>query len=172
MSLEIIIGPMFSGKTSKLLEVYKQCAFCNIPVAVVNHASDTRYHAELLTSHDGRAIPCVRTDRLADVWPGLDAEVILINEAQFFDDLFPATLDMLRCGKKVFVAGLDGDFERKKFGAVLDLIPMCDKVTKLTSLCSVCRDGTPAIFSKRLTDEKGQVVVGVDNYIPVCRSCY
>jgi thymidine kinase len=53
----------------------------------------------------------------------------------------------------VFVAGLDGDFERKKFGAVLDLIPLCDKVTKLASLCSFCRDGTPAIFSKRLTDE-------------------
>jgi thymidine kinase len=141
-------------------------------VAVVNHTSDTRYHAELLTSHDGKAIPCLRTDRLADIWPGLDASVVLIDEAQFFDDLVPAVSDMVLAGKKVYVAGLDGDFERKKFGAVLDLIPRCDRVTKLASLCSRCRDGTPAIFSKRLTEEKCQVVVGVGNYAPVCRSCY
>jgi len=172
MSLEIFIGPMFCGKTSKLLEVYEQCVYCSIPVAVVNHTSDTRYHAELLTSHDGKAIPCLRTDRLADIWPGLDASVVLIDEAQFFDDLVPAVSDMVLAGKKVYVAGLDGDFERKKFGAVLDLIPLCDRVTKLASLCSRCRDGTPAIFSKRLTEEKGQVVVGVGNYAPVCRSCY
>jgi thymidine kinase len=52
---------------------------------------------------------------------------------------------MLENNKKVYVCGLDGDFERKKFGSILDLIPLCDKVRKLTSLCSICRDGTPAI---------------------------
>jgi thymidine kinase len=67
---------------------------------------------------------------------------------------------------------LDGDFERKKFGTILDLIPLCDKVRKLTSLCSTCKDGTLAIFSMRLTKEKEQTVVGSDNYIPVCRKCY
>ena len=78
----------------------------------------------------------------------------------------------LENGKQVYVCGLDGDFERKKFGDVLDLIPLCDKVTKLTSLCSLCKDGTPGIFSLRLTNEKEQTVVGSENYIPVCRSCY
>jgi thymidine kinase len=79
---------------------------------------------------------------------------------------------MLKHGKKVYIAGLDGDFERKKFGALLDLIPLCDKVTKLTSLCSICKDGTPGIFSMRLTKEKEQMLIGNDNYIPVCRACY
>jgi len=67
---------------------------------------------------------------------------------------------------------LDGDFERKRFGTILDLIPLCDKVTKLTSLCSLCKNGTPGIFSMRLTNETDQTVVGSDNYIPVCRKCY
>jgi thymidine kinase len=67
---------------------------------------------------------------------------------------------------------LDGDFERKKFGTILDLIPLCDKVTKMTSLCSRCRDGTAGIFSLRITQEKTQFLIGSDNYIPVCRKCY
>ena len=74
--------------------------------------------------------------------------------------------------KKVYVCGLDGDFERKKFGQILDLIPLCDTVTKLTSLCSLCKNGTKGIFSKRITSETEQTVVGSDNYIPVCRNCY
>ena len=78
----------------------------------------------------------------------------------------------LSSGKKIYVGGLDGDFERKKFGQILDLIPLCDKVTKLTSLCSLCKNGIYGIFSKRITNEKEQTVVGSNNYIPVCRDCY
>jgi thymidine kinase len=79
---------------------------------------------------------------------------------------------MLLCNKQIYICGLDGDFERKKFGSILDLIPLCDKVTKLTSLCSLCKNGTLGIFSMRLTKEKEQLVVGSENYIPVCRVCY
>jgi thymidine kinase len=79
---------------------------------------------------------------------------------------------MLEKGKQIYICGLDGDFERKKFGQILDIIPLCDKVTKLTSLCSICKNGKPGIFSKRISCEKAQTVVGSDNYIPVCRNCY
>ena len=101
-----------------------------------------------------------------------DSDVILINEGQFFPDLYDVVVDMLAHNKKIYICGLDGDFERKKFGQILDLIPLCDKVTKLTSLCSQCKNGTPGIFSMRLTNETAQTVVGSDNYIPVCRKCY
>ena len=131
--LEVIIGPMFSSKTTRLVEVYKQCQFCNISVAVINHSIDNRYDDDLMSTHD---------------------KLLLKNN------------------KQVYVCGLDGDFERKKFGQILDIIPLCDKVTKLTSLCSLCKDGTLGIFSMRLTNEKEQTVVGSDNYIPVCRICY
>lgn len=187
--LELFIGPMFSGKTSKLVEIYKQCLFCNIPVAVINHSIDKRYDDTLLSTHDKVMIPCIQTNKLIDIWYyGLEndevlhrvddscklinADVILINEGQFFEDLLPAVEHMLQHNKKIYIGGLDGDFERKKFGQILDLIPLCDKVTKMTSLCSLCKNGTSGIFSKRITKEKEQTVVGSSNYIPVCRSCF
>ena len=187
--LELFIGPMFSGKTSKIVEIYKQCMFCSIPVAVINHSIDKRYDNTLLSTHDKVMIPCIQTNKLKDIWnyditPDIvlarlddsvkliNADVILINEGQFFEDLLPAVEHMLKHNKKIYISGLDGDFERKKFGQILDLIPLCDKVTKMTSLCGLCKDGTAGIFSKRITSEKEQTVVGSDNYIPVCRSCY
>ncbi len=189
--LEIILGPMFSGKTSRLVEIYKKCKFCNIPVTVINHTIDNRYDDELLSTHDKIKIPCIKTEKLSDIWAGSDtniessliprlqdkynvatSDVILINEGQFFGDLYEVVLDMLKCKKKIYICGLDGDFERKRFGTILDLIPMCDKVEKLTSLCSLCKDGTRGIFSMRLTSETEQTVVGSENYIPVCRKCY
>jgi thymidine kinase len=189
--LEIILGPMYAAKTTSIVEMYKKCNFCNISVAVINHSIDNRYDDELMSTHDKVKIPCIKAERLMDVYiehlnmesneeiPRIKdkykvgiSEVILINEGQFFPDLEEFVRLMLARGKKIYVCGLDGDFERKKFGQLLDLIPLCDKVTKLTSLCSICKDGTPGIFSKRITNEKEQTVVGSTNYIPVCRSCY
>jgi thymidine kinase len=192
--LEIILGGMYAGKTSRLVEIYKQCKFCDISVAVINHSIDNRYDEELLSTHDKVKIPCIKTERLMDLWldPSINiledeisgiprikdifkisrSEVILINEGQFFPDLKEFVDYLLKNEKKVYICGLDGDFERKKFGQILDLIPLCDKVTKLTSLCSLCKDGTPGIFSMRLTKETEQTVVGSENYIPVCRKCY
>ena len=190
--LEIIIGPMFSGKTSRLVEIYKQCKFCNISVAVINHSIDNRYDDELMSTHDKVKIPCIKTDKLMDLWidhinmeedvqdiPRVKdkfkigmSNVILINEGQFFPDLEEFVKLLLKFDKQIYVSGLDGDFERKKFGQILDLIPLCDKVHKLTSLCSLCKNGNKGIFSMRLTNEKEQTIVGSENYIPVCRECY
>jgi len=169
--LEIILGSMYSGKTSRLVEIYKQCQFCNMSVIVINHTIDNRYDNNLMSTHDQIKIPCIKTETLMDL-SIIESDVILINEGQFFPDLEVFVEKMLEHKKKIYVCGLDGDFQRKKFGQILNLIPLCDKVTKLTSLCSLCKNGTPGIFSKRITSEKEQTVVGSDNYIPVCRSCY
>ena len=190
--LEIILGPMYASKTTRLIEIYKQCNYCNIPVAVINHSIDNRYDNELLSSHDKIKIPCIKTDKLLDVWDNnislegsiyeiprfedkfkiSSSKVILINEGQFFPDLYEFVVHLLNNKKEVYVCGLDGDFERKKFGQILDLVPLCDKVEKLTSLCSLCKNGTKGIFSMRLTNETTQTLVGSENYIPVCRDCY
>ena len=74
--------------------------------------------------------------------------------------------------KIVYICGLDGDFKREKFGEILDLIPYCDKVTKLNSFCSKCRNGKKGLFSCRVSKETEQVVIGSDNYKPLCRKCY
>lgn len=170
--LEIILGPMFSGKSSRLVEIYKQCKFCNIPVIAINHNADKRYSESMLSTHDKIMIPCIQTEKLSEIIVSNNTDVILINEGQFFDDLYGFVVNLLQEGKKIYVCGLDGDFKRNKFGQILDLIPLCDKITKLTSLCNLCKNGTLAIFSLRLTKEKQQMVIGSDNYMPVCRKCY
>jgi thymidine kinase len=188
--LGLIIGPMYSGKTSKLLEIYKQCKFCDISVCVINHSLDKRYHDSMLSSHDKIMIPCINVENLHNLWFNnceidlieyadktnhnliRNSDVVLINEGQFFNGLYDVVKDMLKNNKFVYVCGLDGDFERKKFGEILDLIPLCDKVTKMTSLCSFCKNGTHGIFSMRISNEKEQTVIGSENYLPVCRNCY
>ena len=173
--LEIILGCMFSGKTSKLIEIYKECVFCNISVCVINHSFDTRYGNKILSTHDNIAIPCIQVSNLKDLLHSEEinnADVILINEAQFFQNLKGFIFGLLEKNKKIYIAGLDGDFQKNKFGEILDLIPHADSVVKLTALCGKCKDGTKAIFSLRLADDICQTLVGVDNYIPVCRKCY
>jgi thymidine kinase len=95
----------------------------------------------------------------------LNAEYIMINEAQFYPDL----IDFVKKFnyKNIYVYGLDGDFKQEKIGNILDIIPLCDSVTKLKAQCNC---GEPAIFSKRLSEERDQYQPNAQ-YIPVCRKC-
>lgn len=177
--LEIVLGPMFSGKTSTLIKKYSELHNQSEKVIAVNFIADKRYHDELLSSHDKLMIPCIMVDNIYDSWYNTnneyylvlrECEYILINEAQFFDKLYEVVISMLESNKKVYLYGLDGDFNRNKFGQMLDLIPLCDNVIKLHAKCNTCH--LDAIFSHRVTSESSQVVIGSDNYIPLCRSCY
>ena len=100
-------------------------------------------------------------------------QVILINEGQFFNDLY-TVVDLLvnKYKKKVYVCGLDGDYKRQKFGDILDLISLSDEVIKLKSICTKCKNH--AIFTHRIAKNvnEHQYLVGHDIYEPLCRSCY
>ena len=187
--LEIIYGPMKSGKTSRLLQLYKQFKFCEIPVMVINHCKDTVHSDTQLSSHDKIMIPCIQANKLTDLinFSHMDehdkeqeqehvqftnAKVILINEAQFFDDIVPwVTTAVEKYKKNVYICGLNSDFKRQPFGNWLDLQQICDKVTHLHSWCGVCKK-KQALFSHRLSGETDKIVIGADNYSPVCRTCW
>ena len=177
--LELAIGPMFSGKTTWLTNLHKQCTFCNMRVVVLNFVGDTRYTTvedALLSTHDRTMIPCIMCSTIQELEERHSeevaaAEVLLINEGQFFPDIM-TVVRFVDAGKRVYICGLDGDFEKKRIGTFLDLIPHCDKVCKLTSLCSICRNGKEAIFSFRTTCETDQIVIGSDNNLPLCRASY
>ena len=172
--LEMWLGPMFSGKTTQLIQTYNQYSYIDKSIAVVNYDGDKRYHDTLLSSHDKVMIPCIQSSTLSAILDQLKVvDVILINEGQFFGDIFDVTINLVERHKKiVYIYGLDGDFQRNKFGRVLDLIPYCDRFTKLHSMCAYCKNGQPALFSKRITSDVGQIVIGSDNYKPLCRKCY
>ena len=172
--LEIILGPMFSGKTTRLIEIYNRYKHTKQNVIAINYTLDTRYDDNMLSTHDKIKIPCVFTEDIASLLDKEDiknADIILINEGQFFQDIVSTVKTLVeKMNKKVYICGLDGDFERNKFGNLLELIPFCDNVTKLHSNCHSC--SADAIFSHRTSQEAGQVVIGSLNYVPLCRKCY
>jgi len=168
--LHIILGPMFSGKTTKLIEL--SAGYQDF--AMVNYAGDIRYHPTLLSTHDKKMVPCIQSKELSSILRHKDiifADAVFINEGQFFPDIFESVKKLVdEMGKKVFVCGLDGDFLRRPFGDIHLLIPLCDSLVKLKARCERC--ARPAIFSHRITQDREQVVIGSDEYIPLCRNCY
>lgn len=181
--LEMFLGPMFSGKTTHLIQLYKMHKYIGKKVVVINYSGDIRYgNDNMMSNHDQIMVPCIMANTLGELWYNIsnsnyetihNADVILINEGQFFNDLYQVVINMVdNDHKTVYICGLDGDFQRNKFGKILDLIPYCDKITKLQSLCALCKNGNHGIFSHRITKEQQQIVIGTDNYVPLCRECY
>lgn len=181
--IDIIIGPMFSGKTSTLVEridTLQQRTKKHAPpsVLIVKSDKDVRYSAHHIVTHTGIHKPCHAVSSLHDVYSTMKEEydsstIIAIDEAQFFGselvDFCTRAADEHH--KHVIVAGLDGDFMRKKFGFILDMIPVADSVVKLTASCRYCDD--QAVFSLRLTESMEQEQIGgSERYVAVCRKHY
>ena len=177
MSLRIVVGPMFAGKTSEIQSVVRRYGCLGKKVLVLTAGIDTRYKRHSVVNHDQNAIPAHEMDLrgLEDAltWESFaDATAVVIDEAQFFVDcLIPFVRTAVDLhGKHVVVVGLDSDAERKPFGDVLALMSLADTIEKKTALCRRCGDGTAAIFTKALSQREGQVVVGgAELYEPVCR---
>ena len=177
MSLRIVVGPMFAGKTSEIQSVVRRYGCLNKPVLILTPNIDIRYSKDAIVNHDKNAIPAsaVGVHGLMDVltWDSFQgATAIVVDEAQFFVGcLIPfvrAAVDTW--GKHVIVVGLDSDAEQRPFGDVLALAAHADSIEKKTALCCRCGDGTPAIFTKAIGSRETQVAVGgADMYEPVCR---
>ncbi len=178
MSLELLLGPMFAGKSSAILSIVNRHNAIGHKVLLLSHAIDTRYDTnQHIVNHDGSKIPCHKTTTLSPFLhhPEYAAtQVIIIEEAQFFQDLYGFVLAAVDCDKKdVIVVGLDGDADRKPFGQILDLVPLSDRITKLHAFCTMCRDRTPALFTFCKKQKETQVCVGgSDLYEPLCRKHY
>lgn len=169
MSLRIIMGNMFSGKTSEMIRRLKRYKVIGKRVVVVNSQKDIRSSEEVLRTHDNVTFRCIKTNDLNDVnTEGCD--VVAIDEAQFFMGLKTFVEKELTTGKTILLAGLDGDYKQRKFGELLDCIPLADEVTKLTAMCMDCMDGTQGPFTKRIVKSKKLELVGGDDmYKAVCR---
>jgi len=171
--LELIIGCMFSGKSSELICRLKRHKAIGNQVLVINSTKDTRNSSNVLQTHDGVTFECVKTADLLTLktHPKFQtADIIGIDESQFFSHLEEFVRESLDLNKKVLVAGLDGDFQQKTFGEILSLVPLAEKVDKLHALCMDCRDGTLASFTKRTVQSDDQELVGAgDLYKAVCR---
>ncbi|KAK2964246.1 putative Thymidine kinase [Blattamonas nauphoetae] len=170
--IELIIGPMFSGKTTELMRRITRHRLARHTCLVIKYKLDTRYSFDKLSSHDHQMCPAIACSRLSEANDHLkDVQVIGVDEGQFYPDLLQFCETQANAGRVVIVSALDGDFQRKRFNDVVDLIPMAESVEKLTAVCCVC--GDTASFSKRIAlSSKLQLIGGMEAYQAVCRRCY
>jgi len=186
MSLELIIGPMFAGKSSALQSIVRRRTAIGWRVLVIKHTADTRYleaaggDNSVIINHDQQQCPALARSDLMGLLETTEfaaARLIIIEEGQFFPDIVEFALAAVeREGKDLVVVGLDGDAHRKPFGRLLELIPLADEVQRLYAFCKMCGDGTPARFTcattvsmAAATLDGGANVGGADSYQPVCR---
>jgi thymidine kinase len=170
--IEVITGPMFSGKSEELIRRLKRARIARQRVLCFKPDIDLRYHRTAIASHSAQtheAVTVANVERMREtLFPILDeVEVIGIDEAQFFDDaILPLTLELVHLGKRIVLAGLDTTFTGEPFGPMPALMAVSDEVTKLSAVCIVC--GAPAIHTQRLGSSQELVVV----YEARCRACF
>ena len=176
-SLEVIFGPMFSGKSTELQRRLRRHTVASRRVLVVKHAGDNRYDEQVgsttsAVTHDLASMPALPTKDLRNIDNvSHNYDVIGIDEGQFFNDIAHYCEKWAQTGKTVIVAALDATFQRKPFNSILQLVPLAEKVTKLTAVCTDC--AADAAFTARTTKETDvEVIGGSSSYKAVCRNCY
>lgn len=171
--IEVICGSMFSGKTEELIRRLKRAKIARQRVEIYKPAIDTRYSEEDVVSHDANTIASTPVESASSILLlATDAEVVGIDEAQFFDESLPDVCATLADnGKRVIVAGLDMDFKGVPFGPMPALMAIAEDVTKVHAICVRC--GDLAYLSHRIVDDAHRVLLGEESeYEPLCRSCY
>lgn len=172
MSLELILGPMFSGKTGELFRRLRRHKAAGRTHLLIKWAGDVRYSTDKASTHDRDMLCASGTAQLEDVMDRAEAcDVIGIDEGQFFPDLVRVVQQLLDAEKIVIIAALDGDFRREPIGHTLQLVPRAESVIKLNAVCRMC--GADAPFTRRTTsDTRVELVGGADTYEARCRACF
>jgi len=173
-SIEVICGPMFSGKTEELIRRLRRAVIGRQKVQVFKPAIDRRYHETRITSHSAQSLDARPVEDVAALVAAVDADaqVVGIDEAQFFGPaLVPAVQELADRGVRVLIAGLDQDYLGKPFEPMPQLLAVAEHVTKCHAVCSAC--GAPASRSFRTCGGGDRVQVGAaDSYEARCRACY
>jgi thymidine kinase len=179
--IEVVCGPMFSGKSEELIRRLRRAQIAHQRVAVFKPELDDRYHASDVVSHDGTSLsaqPVAMARDILALAAGQDAQVVGIDEAQFFDaEIVDVAQRLAAEGRRVVVAALDQDFAARPFGPVPLLLAEAEFVDKLQAVCNQCRE--PATRTQRLIDGRPAraddavvLVDGAESYEPRCRACH
>lgn len=172
--IEVICGPMFSGKTEELIRRIKRAQIAKLEVASFKPKIDDRYSHDCIASHDGSKQKSILIDNSSDIrdkaLSDIDYDVVAIEEVQFLDS---GVVDVIKelvyeNNKIVIVAGLDMDYTGKPFDITSQLLALAEKILKLPAVCSVCGKKATKTF-KRESENKNVIEVGgIDKYEPRC----
>lgn len=172
--IQVIFGPMFSGKSTELLRRIRRYKIRNDSCLMLK-TKDTRYindDDKVVTHDEYNFLDAHSCDFLFEKLDlAMNYDVIGIDEGQFFTDIIGFSETLANHGKTVIIACLDSDYRREPFGNICQIIAKAEKITKLTSICHYCKED--ASFSARITKETSiKLIGGKDKYRPVCRACY
>ena len=172
-SIEVVCGPMFSGKTEELIRRVKRAQIARQKVQIFKPAIDNRYHESEVVSHSSLSIEAMPVNNSVEILQRVfdSTRVVAIDEVQFFDEKIIRVVEKLaRRGIRVILAGLDQDYTGKPFGPMADLLAISDSVHKIQAICTVC--GAPASKTYRKNPKNNaQVLVGeTDLYEARCRA--
>lgn len=170
--IQVIFGPMFSGKTTELIRRIKRYHIAKYTCVVIKYENDKRYDDNDVSTHDRQTYKAISATQLCHLKSRLEEfEVIGIDEGQFFPDVVEFCEDMARSRKLVIVAALDGDYQRKPFGDIVRLVPLAESVVKLNAVCMSCHED--GAFTKRICGgTQLEVIGGTDKYMAACRGCH
>jgi len=171
--IEVICGSMFSGKTEELIRRLRRAQIAKLNVEIFKPSIDTRYSETEIVSHDSKTIRSIAIKNSSEIIEKIgDAQVIGIDEAQFFDNgIVDVCNQLANNGVRVIVAGLDMDYLGKPFGPIPNLLSIAEYVTKVHAICMQC--GNLAHYSHRLSESNSLVELGeMDKYEPLCRTCF
>lgn len=172
-SIEVVCGPMFSGKTEELIRRVKRAQIARQKVQIFKPTIDNRYHETEVVSHSSQSIEAVPVSSSIELLQRVfdTTRVVAIDEVQFFDtDIILVVEKLARRGVRVICAGLDQDYLGKTFGPMGELLARADHVHKIQAICTVCGAPASKTFRKNL-EQKEQVLVGeTDLYEARCRA--
>ena len=184
---------MYSGKTTSLLNEISKYKVISSNIIVINHVLDKLRRKSMnnftdtssndsiefgeIISHDNKSYTSIMTNSLSELKTlnaYISSDIVIIDEAQFFDDLYLFLYNELNKNhitKKIFiVGGLLNDYNMQPIGDIIKIIPLADEIIKLNAYCLICNDGSIASFSKRIINDPNQILIGKEDlYIPVCR---
>ena len=173
MSFTLIIGPMFSGKSTELIRRCKRYISVGLRVLICNSKKDTRTKKNSVRTHDGDVVEALSVDEMCGEWltrVSNDYDVIAFDEGQFYKNL-PMIVKRLKREKHVIVSGLSGDYNCEPWETISKLIPLADDIIHTKALCVNCYIDAP--FTKKITSDGKKIDIGdTDKYIAVCNKCY
>ena len=177
MSLEIIIGSMFSGKSTELIRKYNNYNIKYDNIIVITSYLDNRYSFDnCISTHRQEKIKAIKLKNLFDLEKSLydNSSFIFIDESQFFNDLESFVKKSLYDNKNIIIAGLNGDVNLKPFENITNLIPYANKILHLTSICHLCKDYKKGfIHHKKNQNNNNRICIGgLENYNVLCWKHY
>lgn len=171
MVVHLYIGCMFAGKSSNLLRHIRRANYAKKSYILIKHSIDDRFSQNKVITHDGIEYDAISVPNLESIYTMISKyDYILIDEGQFFKDIVDFVKKFGKT-KEIAIAALDGTYDQKPFGKILDIIPLSEKVIKLSAICRKC--GGDAHFTKLMDNGSKDVIQigGEDKYEARCREC-